>query len=149
MYLSMLIADNQTEDSLNPALMYYARADFYLENNRLDEAERMLDSITKVSIYHSLSDDILFAKAEIALKKQQYRQADSLLAKMVAAFPDDLLADDALFMRATINELNLKDIYTAMDLYQELMKKYPSSIYIVDARKRFRTLRGDVLQQVN
>jgi len=34
-------------------------------------------------------------------------------------------------------------------LYQQLIKDYPSSIFVVDARKRFRILRGDVLQQVN
>lgn len=149
MYLSMLISDNQTEDSLNPALMYFARADFYLENNLLDKAELMLDSIANVSIYNTLSEDILYEKAEIYFKRQQYRSADSLLTKLTAAFPDDLLADDALYLRATINDLYLKDKFLAMDLYQELLKKYPSSIYIVDARKRFRILRGDVLQQVN
>jgi outer membrane protein assembly factor BamD (BamD/ComL family) len=31
----------------------------------------------------------------------------------------------------------------AMDLYKELMDKYPGSLYVVDARKRFRQLRGD------
>ncbi|HOF16668.1 MAG TPA: tetratricopeptide repeat protein [Bacteroidales bacterium] len=146
MYLSLLIADNKTEDSLSPALMYFARASFFLENNRIEDAEIMLDSISQVSIYHSLADDILYKRAEIAIKKQQYHKADSLLNKLITAFPYDLLADDALFLRANINEMYLKDVFTAMELYLKLIKDFPSSIYIIDARNRFRLLRGDILQ---
>lgn len=106
----------------------------------------MLDSISQVSIYHSLADDILYKRAEIAIKKQQYHKADSLLNKLITAFPYDLLADDALFLRANINEMYLKDVFTAMELYLKLIKDFPSSIYIIDARNRFRLLRGDILQ---
>ncbi len=146
MYLSLLISNNKTEDSLNLALMYFAKASFLLENNRLDDASLMLDSISEVTIYHSLTDDILYKRAEIAIKKQQYNKADSLLDKLITAFPYDILADDALFLRATINELHLKDPFTAMDLYLKLIKDYSSSIYVIDARNRFRLLRGDILQ---
>ena len=149
MYLSMLIFDNESEDSINLALMYYARADFMIENHRLDEAKLLLDSIHEISLYHSLTDDILYKQAEIALKKNHYHQADSLLNQLIQNYPYDLLADDALYLRATIYDFYIKDIYTAMDLYQEFIRNYPSSIYVVDARKRFRSLRGDVLQQVN
>ncbi|NLJ82456.1 MAG: tetratricopeptide repeat protein [Bacteroidales bacterium] len=149
MYLSLLISDNKTEDSLNLPLMYFARAKFFLENNQLQKAEDMIDTIGKMIIYHTLSDDILFLKAEIALKKQEYKKADSLFARIVDFHPHDLLADDALFMRATINEFYIKDMFTAMDLYQQIIRNYSSSIYASDARKRFRILRGDVLREVN
>ncbi len=149
MYLSMLIFDNESEDSINLALMYYARADFMIENHRLDEAKLLLDSIHEISLYHSLTDDILYKQAEIALKKNHYHQADSLLNQLIQNYPYDLLADDALYLRATLYDFYIKDIYTAMDLYQEFIRNYPSSVYVVDARKRFRSLRGDVLQQVN
>jgi len=33
----------------------------------------------------------------------------------------------------------------AMQLYQDLLVKYPGSLYTVEARKRFRSLRGDVV----
>lgn len=149
MYLSMLIFDNQNEDSINPALMYYAKADFMLESNRLTEADLYLDSIHLVALFHSLSDDILFKKAEIAIKRQDYQRADSLLNILTQNYRYELLADDALFLRANLHDLYFKDAFTAMELYQQLMKDYPSSIFVVDARKRFRILRGDVLQQVN
>jgi len=120
-----------------------------LESNRLEQASLMLDSINDVALYHSLSDDILYKKAEIAIKKNNYPQADSLLSLLIQNYPYDLLADDALYLKASLYDFYIKDIFTAMDLYQQLIKNYPSSIFVVDARKRFRTLRGDVLQQVN
>jgi hypothetical protein len=42
-------------------------------------------------------------------------------------------------------ENKLKDPAKAMELYQDLLTKYPGSLFVVEARKRFRALRGDVL----
>ena len=55
------------------------------------------------------------------------------------------MADDALFHRAELYENKLKDPAKAMELYQDLLTKYPGSLFVVEARKRFRALRGDVL----
>jgi outer membrane protein assembly factor BamD (BamD/ComL family) len=90
-----------------------------------------------------LFDDILFKKAEIKIKYGQYQQADSLLQRVVAYYPYDILADDALFLRAEIQEREFKDFEHAMELYQEILLKYPGSLYAVEARKRFRALRND------
>jgi outer membrane protein assembly factor BamD (BamD/ComL family) len=40
-----------------------------------------------------------------------------------------------------VNEL--KDLEKAKEYYQKIIFDYPSSIYLVDARKKFRKLRGD------
>ena len=88
---------------------------------------------------------IFSIRTEIAVKSSNII-TDSLLNKLITAFPYDLLADDALFLRANINEMYLKDVFTAMELYLKLIKDFPSSIYIIDARNRFRLLRGDILQ---
>jgi outer membrane protein assembly factor BamD (BamD/ComL family) len=50
-----------------------------------------------------------------------------------------------LYLLANIYEENIKDNTKAMETYQSFMTKYPGSIYTVEARKRFRTLRGDKL----
>jgi hypothetical protein len=34
---------------------------------------------------------------------------------------------------------------TAMEYYQELLLHYPGSLFTVEARKRYRSLRGDLL----
>ena len=58
-------------------------------------------------------------------------------------FNYDILADDALFMTAVILEEDLKDTEQSMHLYTQLLTQFPGSIYVSEARKRFRELRGD------
>lgn len=76
--------------------------------------------------------------------QQDYAKADKLYETLVKTYPYDLLADEALFERAKLQEIYLKDSFKAMELYQQLLRDYPDSIYTVEARARFRTLRGDV-----
>ncbi|MCL2131561.1 MAG: tetratricopeptide repeat protein [Lentimicrobiaceae bacterium] len=146
MYLSLLIADNQDEeDSVNIPLRQFAYADFLMECNRMEEASILLDSIENNYEAVSLHDDVLYKKALIAVYFQKYKQADSLLAKLVEVYPNDLLADDALFERAKLQEFYLKDIAGAMESYKQLVTKYPDSIYVIDARTRFRELQDDMM----
>jgi len=146
MYLSLLISDNQDEeDSVNLPLRQFAYADFLMECNRMDEASILLDSIENNYEALSLHDDVLYKKALIAIHLQNYKQADRLLAKLIETYPSDLLADDALFERAKLHEFYFKDFLGAMELYKELIIKYPDSIYVVDARTRFRLLQDNLL----
>ena len=44
---------------------------------------------------------------------------------------------------ARIQEEDLKDKAKAQELYQQVLTKFPGSIFGAEARKRFRKLRGD------
>ena len=142
MYLSLLIADHEGEDSINLPLQYYARADFYFECREYEKAERLLDSIALLRQSHQLEDDILFRKSELAVVRKEYDKADRLLADFIERFPDELLTDDALYRRALLRESELQDPLTAMDLYQRLLKTFPDSMYAPDARGHYRALRS-------
>ena len=145
MYLSLLITDNKLEnDSINKALQLFFTALFFVEHHRPQDALVYLDSITMETDYSLLNDDILFQKAKIAMATADYHLADSLYNELISTFPFDLLTDDALFERAYLQEFFLKDNLTAMQLYQRLVTEYPDSIFAIEARKRYRTLRGDI-----
>ncbi|RLD51801.1 MAG: hypothetical protein DRI97_15220, partial [Bacteroidetes bacterium] len=60
------------------------------------------------------------------------------------SYAQDILGDDALFRRARLQEEIFRDEEKAMELYQELLIRYPGSVYTIDARRRFRYLRGDI-----
>ena len=60
-------------------------------------------------------------------------------------FPTDILGDDALYILAKTYQEKKNQPSKAMKLYQELLTKYPGSIYGAEARKRFRNLRGDTI----
>ena len=88
-------------------------------------------------------DDALLKKAQIKMKQGDFAAADTLLGTLVIDFPSDVLADLALMTRGRLNEDHLGNKEKAMQYYEELITRYPGSIYSVDARKRFRNLRGD------
>jgi hypothetical protein len=69
--------------------------------------------------------------------------AAALLEKIIDGFGSELLADDARFYLAELNENKLNNKEKAMQLYQDLLVNNPGSLYTVEARKRYRKLRGD------
>ena len=160
-YSSMLISDNLEEEEEgdesdttmalfsnsegNLALKMYAKAEFLIFQNKDDEALKALDSVMILSPFGTLVDDALYQKALIYIKQKNYFEAEKLLKRVVEDFGDQLLADDAVFQLAELYEYYLKDIPKAMEYYQKILKDYSDSLYVVQARNRYRALRGDNL----
>jgi tetratricopeptide (TPR) repeat protein len=146
MSLSLLISENPDPDSNNVALTLFAHADL-LDFRNLDEiALKTLDSIPLLFKDHPIMNQMLYKQANINIKLGNFAKADTLLGTLIKRFPDDILTDDALFTRGRLNEEQIRDKDKAMTYYQQLMTGYPGSIFNVDARKRFRMLRGDKIQ---
>ncbi len=143
LYLALLISDNTIMDSNSVALQMFARADLLYFQNKDSLSLVTLDSIETKFPAHSLTDDILYKKAQVFLKKQRVEEALSNLHKIVDDYFYDILADDALYMLAGIYENRLNNKEKAMELYQDLLLKFPGSLYTVAARVRYRALRGD------
>ena len=143
MELSLLIADNLDADSSYTGLILYARADLLLFQNRDSEALITLDSINRLELYHPLFDEVLFKKAKIKIKHQQFVEADSLLSRLINFYSDDILADDALFLLGDINEKYLKNLERAKEMFYRILVDFPGSVFAVEARNRYRNLRGD------
>ena len=55
----------------------------------------------------------------------------------------DILADDALFRMADINDNALLNKEKALEFYRRLAIDYKGSLFSAEARKRIRILRGD------
>ncbi|WP_448701162.1 tetratricopeptide repeat protein [Mucilaginibacter sp. AW1-3] len=143
--LSLLISDHTVFDSTGNALKMYARADLAIFKEDADKAVITLDSIDKVYPKNDLIYDILMAKARILIQKKEYQLAIAPLKKIAEEGKTDLWADDAVFMLGDIYENHLDDKASAQAWYQKIITDYPSSLWINDARKRFRILRGDVI----
>lgn len=144
MELSLLISDNSHEggnDSL--ALCIFSRADLLSFRNEQSKALLTLDSIMEKFPSSPLADEILFKKYHIKMKQRMFIEAEEDLQKLLDNYSFDILGDDALFKLAELNELYLNNSEKAKKLYEELLTKHPGSLYTVEARKRFRRLRGD------
>jgi predicted Zn-dependent protease len=143
MALSLLISEHFDPDSNTVALNYYSHADLLEYRNRDDDALITLDSITLAFKDHPIFPHMYMEKAHILIKQGKFMEADTLLGTIVSRYPEDVLADQALYLRAHLNEGDLKDTAKGMGYYEFLMSKYPGSIYVPEARVRFRSLRGD------
>lgn len=143
MSLGLLITDNIGEDSITEPLRIYSRAELLSFQHKYTDALTTLDSVLMQFPGRRITDDVWFKKAAIYKTQRNYSEAINHLQKIVDSYPDDVLADDAIFEMATLNETALNDKPKAMELYEKLIQKYPGSLFVADARKKFRALRGD------
>ena len=143
--LGLLIMDNTGLDSNETAMKQYSAVELLLFQNKKYEAIDSLKVLFERYKQHSLSDEILWLTAETYMKLDSNQQAMATLKMLYSKYSVDILGDDALFAMAKLNQEKLNNKEEAMKLYQELMEKYPGSIYVAESRKRFRLLRGDVV----
>lgn len=148
--LSMRIKENIALDSAGEALKEYASIELMLYQNKTDEALARLDKLkqgftnsgTPVS-NQTILDDVYWLEANIRMKRGEFENAIGLLQKIRDEFAEDILADDAYFLQGEIYERQLKNKEKAMEIYRDFLNKYSGSVYAAEARKRYRTMRGD------
>jgi len=141
--LSLLIQDNTLMDSSDYVMKEYAQIDLLLFQNKPLVAKTQFNSMLVNYPSHSLVDEIHWKIADIELKKGDFRKALKHLEIIGKNYGTDIWGDDALFLMAEIYQNHLKEEGMAMELYREFLTTYPGSIFVSDARKRFRSLRGD------
>ncbi len=145
MELSLVISDALAEDTTTTPLEIVARGDLLAFQNKDELAKLTYDSVNTLFPNNVLCNRILYKKAQLELKRGKYNDAIVFYEELLKKNSEDIYADDALFKLADINENQLKNNDKAKELYQQLLEKYPGSLYVVEARKRFRKLRGDAI----
>ncbi|OWY20553.1 hypothetical protein C7N43_07885 [Sphingobacteriales bacterium UPWRP_1] len=141
--LSVFITDNMGLDTSAIPMQMFARADLLILQKKYAAAIATYDSLNRMFPAHMLDDDILYARANISIEQRQYTQAAQYLDTLLKSYGKDILADDALFTLAQLNEKNFNNKDKALECYQNLLIQYPGSLYVVEARKRYRQLRGE------
>jgi tetratricopeptide (TPR) repeat protein len=144
--LSAFIIDNLGLDTDTRAMSMYAGAELLLFQNKDEEAEKKLDSILLLFPGHALFDDIEYTKAKIYVRRREFQKAVPLLEDIIKNYGKDIKGDDATFLLAEINEKELHNIDKAKELYKSIITDYSNSLLVIEARKRFRALRGDKLE---
>ncbi len=141
--MSVFIMDNLNLDTTSVPLAMYAAAELLSFQRKFAAANGKLDSLGKRFPEHGLIDDILFMRGDIEQQQARYAEAVVYYQQVVTDYPEDIRADNALFRWAEITEKYLNDPASAKTLYERLFLEYDNSILAVEARKRFRRLRGD------
>ncbi len=141
--LSVFIMDNLGLDTTSAPMEMYARSELLVFQNKFGEAEDIWSDIESTYSGHALTDDILYLKAQILEKRRMYQEAAVTYQRIVDEFPEEIRADNSLFALASLYDHQLADDDRAKELYERLFIDYSNSTLAVEARKRFRILRGD------
>jgi tetratricopeptide (TPR) repeat protein len=141
--LFLLISDNTVEDSTQTALKKFARADFLLYQNKKQEALAQFQQILKEHKGEEIEAVTLLRIGKIYEKLHDYNKALDNYNEIILNHKDGIYIDEALYFSAEIYADNLKDNEKAKPLYEQVILNHEDSIYSVDARKKYRQLRGD------
>lgn len=145
MQLSLLVKDNSLEDSTQTALKKYARADLLELQGKHQEAIGLLEEILVEHQGESIEDEALLKQGMIYEEIENYEQAERNYLKIVQFFGHDILADDALYYLARLYETKLDNPAKAKEYYERILFNHQDSIYFVEARRKYRMLRGDAI----
>ena len=143
MQLSLLIQNNTVEDTLGLGLRAYAAVEELVFQNKLPQALVGLDALLLKFPGHAISFDTYYLKAQLQRRTGDFAGALTTLERITLQPKAQVLSDDALFLSARIQEEDLKDKAKARELYELILTKFAGSIYVAEARKRVRKLRGD------
>lgn len=143
--LKLLISDNKWDDSTQTALKYFAKADLLAFQNKTKEAIKLHDKILIEHKDKSIIDETLYQQAKLYESLNQYENAEKNYLKIIADYPNDIFIDDAYYHLAELYNLHLAKPEEAKSLYEKIIFNHEDSIYFVEARKKFRMLRGDTI----
>ncbi|MEM9685598.1 MAG: tetratricopeptide repeat protein, partial [Bacteroidota bacterium] len=143
--LKLLISDNAYEDSTQTALKLYAKADLLAYQNKNNEAVALLDALLKHHKGEAIEDETLLKQAQLLEKKKEFDKAEHNYLKIITFYSYGILMDDALFALAQLYENELGAPEKAKRYYEQLIFEHQDSIYFVTARKKYRSLRGDMV----
>lgn len=139
----LLINDNTVADSTQTALKQFAKGDFLIYQNKKPEAIAQFQGILKTFKGQEIEAVTLLRLGKIYESQKDFNSALSQYQQIIDHHSDGIYVDEALFFSAEIYNDELKDTEKAKPLYEKVIFNHQDSIYFVDARKKYRELRGD------
>lgn len=139
----LLINDNKAADSTQTALKQFAKGDFLIYQNKKQEAIAQFQSILKAYKGQEIEAVTMLRLGKIYESLKDYNSALSQYQQIIDHHSDGIYVDEALFFSAEIYNDELHDTEKAKPLYEKIIFNHQDSIYFVDARKKYRELRGD------
>lgn len=141
--LFLLINDNTVEDSTQTALKKFAKADFLLYQNKKQEALAQFQLILMDHKGDPIEEVTLLRIGKTYEELADYHKALSFYQQIIDGFPESIYRDEALFFSAEVYNKFLNQPDKAKPLFEAVLFNHQDSIFYVEARKKFRQLRGD------
>ncbi len=141
--LFLIISDNQSKDSLDTGLKLYAQAELLAFQNKNKQAIDTLQQVITKFKGQKIEDEALYKQANLFSKTKQFEKAIHSYTQIITLDAAGIFVDDAIYQIAEIYNFKLNNTEKASEYYQKIIFAHPSSIYLVEARKKYRKLRGD------
>jgi len=142
--LSLLISNN-TQNGNSKALHYYAKAELLSYQNKDQIVIDNLNYIINNFKGYPIEPYALNKQADIYQKLNNYSKSEQNYLNILKLYKNSILADDACFKLAKLYQNKLDNLNKAKSFYEKIIFEYPSSIYLVEARNIFRTLKPDLI----
>ncbi len=139
----LLINDNTVADSTQTALKEFAKSDYLLYQKRNNEAKEQFQLILQKFKGEEIEAVTLLRLGKLFEQRGEYNQALSQYKEIIDRYKDGIYMDEALFFSAEIYSRQINDREKAKQLFEQIIFNHQDSIYFVEARKKYRQLRGD------
>lgn len=143
--LSLLIKNNTVFDSSEKIMQTFANIELMIFQHKIDPAITSLVQLINQNPSHPIVDESYWRLASLFKQKGQFENAINYLNKILELFPQDILADDAMYEKGILYQDHIGDDDLAIQTFQEFLKDHPGSLYAAEARKRIRQIRGDLI----
>jgi tetratricopeptide (TPR) repeat protein len=143
MELSLTIADHSIEDTTFVALKAFAKAELKQYQNKRAEAISLYDQLLLDHKGDPIEDEALLNQAQLYEVEGRWEKARDNYQVIIDNYGDGILADDAYYRLGLIYQEQLADPQKAKELFEKIIFNHADSIHFVDARRRYRRLRGD------
>ena len=139
----LLINDNTVADSTQVALKAFAKADYLEYQNRNQEAIQAFQAILKQYKGQEIEAVTLLRLGKLYEKTADFSLALGQYQSIIEQHSDGIYVDEALYFSAELYKNQLQLPEKAKPLYEKIIFNHQDSIYFVEARRKFRELRGD------
>lgn len=141
--LQLLYFIQENRGAGQAALTEFAAADLLARQRKYSEALVRFQSVALHFPGTSLLDDATMRSGEMELILNRVDDALTIFKKIINDMPSSILRDQAQMRIAEVYENRLKNKERAIEAYEEVLANFPTSLYVEEARKRIRLLRGD------
>lgn len=141
--LQIFIQENQQTGEA--VLKDFARAELLRRQQKLSESLTLFQSIAQLEAGSSVREYAAMRIGDLYAQMRRYNDAIEAYDLLAKNFSESILLDRALMKTGYIYQIGLREKEKAISVYQKLLETYPQSLYVNEARKRIRELRGDTL----
>ena len=141
--LQLLYFIQENKAAGQEALAEFARADLLVRQRKYSEALARFESVAARFAATPLLDDAMMKIGELHLLLNRTDSALVVFRRIINDVPTSILRDRAQMRIAEVYEGRLKDTKKAIEAYEAVLANYPASLFVEEARKRIRILRGD------